>query len=88
VDRVLTLPGKVHSELESTQWLRSVNTSLSRDCILTNKTRFGSLSFNKKSVLNTWSGLLLNEDSLPDDWTYENGVLVGIQPYTVRNGIG
>jgi hypothetical protein len=89
VDRVLTHPGKVHSELAiCTQWLRSINVSLSRDRILTNKTKFGSLSFNKKLVLNTWSGLLLNEESLPDDWTYEKGVLVGIQPYTVRNGIG
>jgi hypothetical protein len=86
---VLTHPGKVHSELAiGTQWLRSINVSLSRDRILTNKTKFGPLSFNKKLVLNTWSGLLLNEESLPDDWTYEKEVLVGIQPYTVRNGIG
>jgi hypothetical protein len=69
VDRVLTHPGKVHSELAiCTQWLRSANASLSRDRILTNKTRFGSLSFKKKLVLNTWSGLLLNEESLPDGW--------------------
>jgi hypothetical protein len=89
VDRVLTHPGKVHSELAiCTQWLRSINVSLSRDRISTNKTKFGSLSFNKKLVLNTQSGLLFNEESLPDDWTYEKGVLVGIQPCTVRNGIG
>jgi hypothetical protein len=80
VDRVLTHPGKVHSELAiCTQWLRSLNALLSRDRILTNKTRFGSLSFNKRLVLNTWSGLLLNEDSLPDDWTYEKG---GFSGYT------
>jgi hypothetical protein len=89
VDRTLTHPGKIHSELAiCTQWMRSINASLNRDRILTNKTRFGPLSFNKNLVLNTWSGLLLNEDSLPDDWTYEKEILVGIQLYTVKNGIG
>ena len=89
VDRVLTHPNKIHSEPAiCTQWLRSINASLSRDRILTDKIKFGKLCFNKELVLNTWSGLLLNEESLPDDWTYTKGVLVGIQPYTVRNGIG
>ncbi|KAJ7220157.1 hypothetical protein GGX14DRAFT_354895, partial [Mycena pura] len=82
-------PNKIHSNLAiCTQWLQSINASLSRDRILTNKIKFGMLSFNKELILNTWSGLLLNEESLPDDWTYTKGVLVGIQPYTVRSGIG
>ncbi|KAJ7190310.1 hypothetical protein GGX14DRAFT_605990 [Mycena pura] len=34
-----------------------------------------ALCFNKELVLNTWSGLLLNEESLLDDWTYTKGVL-------------
>jgi hypothetical protein len=89
VDRIFTNPGKVHLEPAIyNQWLRSVNTSLRQDQILTDKMRFGPLSLNKKLVLNTWSGLLLDEESLPDDWTYAKGVLVGMQPYTVRNGIG
>jgi ribonuclease HI len=89
VDRTVTHPAKVHSELTiCTQWMRSINASLNRDRILTNKSRFGPLSFNKNLVLDTWSGLLLNEDLLPDDCTYKKGVLVGIQPYTVKNGIG
>jgi hypothetical protein len=81
VDRVLCNPGKIHSgQAIYNQWFKSVNTSPNRDRILTDKLRFGTLSLNKQLVLNTWSGLLLHEDSLPDDWTYTKRVLVGIQP--------
>ncbi|KAJ7488794.1 hypothetical protein B0H11DRAFT_1720312, partial [Mycena galericulata] len=55
--------------------LKALNGVLRRDHVLTDKIKFGPLVLNKKLVLNTWSGLLLDEDSLPDDWTYE-GVLV------------
>ncbi|KAJ6618614.1 hypothetical protein B0H10DRAFT_1795006 [Mycena sp. CBHHK59/15] len=68
-----------------------VNSALGRDRILTNKMKFGNLALNKDLVLRTWSGLLMNEAALPDDWTYTVGVLVGIQPLTLndpRNGIG
>jgi hypothetical protein len=50
--------------------------------------KFGALAFKKQLVLNTWSGLLLDEDSLLDDWTYEEGVLVAIQPLTDKTGMG
>ncbi|KAJ7697135.1 hypothetical protein B0H17DRAFT_1130451 [Mycena rosella] len=40
------------------------------------KVKFGPVALNKQLVLKTWSGLLLDEASLPDDWTHE-GVLVG-----------
>ncbi|KAJ7737787.1 hypothetical protein DFH07DRAFT_752898, partial [Mycena maculata] len=59
------------------KWLKPLNTILQRDSILTDKKNFGPLTFNKTAVLKTWSGLLLDKDSLPDDWTHE-GVLVGI----------
>ncbi|KAJ7861304.1 hypothetical protein B0H13DRAFT_2237295 [Mycena leptocephala] len=39
-------------------------------------------------VLDTWSGTLLDEDSLPDDWTRSEEVLVGIRPITRKNGVG
>jgi ribonuclease HI len=58
---------------------------LKRDWILTDKVKFGTLALKKQLVLNTWSGLLKDEDSLPDDWTKIEGVLVGIWP---MNGIG
>jgi hypothetical protein len=77
VDRILIHPGKIHSQLAlHNQWLRSINASLNRDRILADKLRFGSLSLNKQLVLNTWSGLLLNEESLLDDWIHTKGVLV------------
>ncbi|KAJ7772302.1 hypothetical protein B0H16DRAFT_1768950 [Mycena metata] len=71
------------------QWLKMVNAALQRDRILTNKARFGTLALNKQTVLNTWSGLLMDEDSLPDDWIFTKGVLVGIRPKAATaNGIG
>ncbi|KAJ7692204.1 hypothetical protein B0H17DRAFT_934293, partial [Mycena rosella] len=66
-------------------WLRSINTVLHRDCILTDKIKFGPLALKAKLVLKTWSGLLMDEDSLPDDWTHTEEVLVAIRPIT---GIG
>ncbi|KAJ7903231.1 hypothetical protein B0H13DRAFT_2025770, partial [Mycena leptocephala] len=66
-------------------WLKSVNSALQRDRILTDKVKFGPFALRKwQMVLNTWSGLLRDEDSLPDDWTLTEGVLVGIWP---MNGI-
>ncbi|KAJ6628226.1 hypothetical protein B0H10DRAFT_2209891 [Mycena sp. CBHHK59/15] len=53
-----------------------MNSALRRDCILTNKIKFGPLALKKNMVLNTWSGLLMDEDTLPDDWTLTEGVLV------------
>jgi hypothetical protein len=37
------------------------------------------LVLQKQLVLNTWSGLLMDEASLPDDWTYK-GVLMVCNP--------
>jgi hypothetical protein len=65
-----------------------INGALKRDQILTNRTRFGSLAIGKQLVFDTWSGTLLDEDSLPDDWIKSKGVLVGIRPSTQTNGVG
>ncbi|KAJ6448750.1 hypothetical protein C8R45DRAFT_772714, partial [Mycena sanguinolenta] len=71
-------PERTVSEREvHNQWLSAINRALQRDCLLTNSIKFGPLALNQKLILNTWSGLLMNEASLPDDWTYE-GVLVGM----------
>ncbi|KAJ7506394.1 hypothetical protein B0H11DRAFT_1707127, partial [Mycena galericulata] len=80
---------KAASETEiHNRWVSVMNTALRRDKLLTNKVRFGSLAIKKQLVLDTWSGTLLNEDSLPDDWTQSKGVLVGIRPITRNNGVG
>ncbi|KAJ6459914.1 hypothetical protein C8R45DRAFT_843014 [Mycena sanguinolenta] len=70
-----------------TRWLNTINRALQRDRLLTDKTKFGAVAFQKQLILNTWSGLLINEESLPDDWTQE-GVLVGMRPKIVSKGIG
>jgi hypothetical protein len=57
-----------------------------RDCILTDKLRFETQAIKRQLVLNTWSGLLMDEDSLPDDRINTPGVLVGIRPK--KDGIG
>ncbi|KAJ7798043.1 hypothetical protein B0H13DRAFT_1933855 [Mycena leptocephala] len=56
-----------------------------RDRLLSNRTRFGSLAIKKQLVLDTWSGTLLDEDSLPDDWTRSEEVLVS--PNLVKRGL-
>ncbi|KAJ7826030.1 hypothetical protein B0H13DRAFT_2241148 [Mycena leptocephala] len=50
------------------RWVELINSALKRDQLLTNRARFGSLATKKQLVLDTWSGALLDEDSLPDDW--------------------
>jgi hypothetical protein len=69
------------------RWVATINATLKRDQLLTNRARFGPLATKKQMVLNTWSGTLLDEDSLPDDWIKVKGVLVGIRPATQKNGV-
>jgi hypothetical protein len=87
-DKVLKNPHHNITDVEiHNRWLKSVNSALGRDRILTNKMKFGNLALNKDLVLRTWSGLLINEDALD----LHSGVLVGIQPLRLndpRNGIG
>jgi hypothetical protein len=70
------------------RWVAMMNLTLKRDQLLTDRVRFGSLATNKQLVPNTWSGTLLDEDSLPDDWIKQKGVLVGIWPNTPKIGMG
>ncbi|KAJ7260028.1 hypothetical protein B0H12DRAFT_1277944, partial [Mycena haematopus] len=60
------------------RWVSMINSTLRQDQLLTNTARFGDLAIKKQLVLKTWSGTLLDEDSLLDDWTRCRGVLVGI----------
>ncbi|KAJ7766422.1 hypothetical protein DFH07DRAFT_737228, partial [Mycena maculata] len=88
VTRVINNPDMVLTTMEiHNRWLKAVNGALQCDRLLTDKTKFGPLALKKQLVLNMWSVLLMNEDSLLDDWTYE-GVLVGMWPMNDRYGIG
>ncbi|KAJ7506053.1 hypothetical protein B0H11DRAFT_1707609 [Mycena galericulata] len=86
--RVFETPTPASETEIHNRWVSQMNSSLRRDQLLTNRTKFGPLAFKKQLVLNTWSGTLLDEDSLPDDWTKSKGVLVGIRPNTPKNGVG
>ncbi|KAJ6512810.1 hypothetical protein C8R45DRAFT_771814, partial [Mycena sanguinolenta] len=52
---------------------------LKRNQLFTNKIHFGHLAINRRIILHTWSGILWDEDSLPDDWIQSDQVLVGIR---------
>ncbi|KAJ6551930.1 hypothetical protein B0H19DRAFT_950337 [Mycena capillaripes] len=80
---------KIHNRWEiHNRCVSWMNAALNRDRLLSNCARFGSLATRKQLVLNTWSGTLLDEDSLPDDWTIVKGVLGGIRPTTRKNRVG
>lgn len=76
-----------HDEIHNC-WIAIINSTLKHDILLTNQACFASLTIKKQMVLNTWSGTLLDEDSLPDDWIKSKGVLVNIRPVTRKNGAG
>ncbi|KAJ7215733.1 hypothetical protein C8J57DRAFT_1600183, partial [Mycena rebaudengoi] len=80
VSRVIKNPDRVLTQMQvHNQWVTAINAALRRDRLLTDKIKFGPLALKKQLILNTWSDLLMDEDSLPDDWTSE-GVLVGMRP--------
>ncbi len=58
--------------------IATLNERLECDRIRTSWKRYQSKALPGKLVLRTWSGTLLNEMSLPEDWLEANGVLVGI----------
>ncbi|KAJ7855229.1 hypothetical protein B0H13DRAFT_2237905 [Mycena leptocephala] len=60
------------------RWEHCLNIRISVDCLLTNKSKYGTKAVKKSLVLKTWNKILQNEDRLPADWTREDGVLVGI----------
>ncbi|KAF8207351.1 hypothetical protein K438DRAFT_1575714 [Mycena galopus ATCC 62051] len=60
------------------RWIAAINMALKRDILSTNKIHLSRLAFKRQTVLNTWSGTLWDEDSLPDDWIKSDRVLVGI----------
>ncbi|KIM72046.1 hypothetical protein PILCRDRAFT_82226 [Piloderma croceum F 1598] len=67
-----------HSPKEiQNRWLHAMNKRLQFDCAMTNR-RFEKKALADDVVLQTWSGTLHNEHSLPDNWIQESGVLAGI----------
>jgi hypothetical protein len=56
-----------------------VNKRLALDQAMTNP-RYGVKALDTHLVLHTWSGILKNEASMPENWIKQPGVLVGIVP--------
>lgn len=77
-DRVINeRPNYTLHEIEQ-QWSHAINRRMRLDCILSDKKKFQKKAIRVPLVLKTWRGMLLHESSLPEDWTRENRVLVGI----------
>ncbi|KAG1809887.1 uncharacterized protein HD556DRAFT_1428133 [Suillus plorans] len=70
------------------RWISTINRRLKYDKLLTNASRHGKKALRESLVLRTWSGVLLDEDDLPDNWIWTAGVLVGILPqrFSEHNG--
>ncbi|KIJ06161.1 hypothetical protein PAXINDRAFT_92421 [Paxillus involutus ATCC 200175] len=81
-ERAIKLEGdtsKFHTREEiQNRWIFAMNSRLKMDMLLTDRARYGKKAIPQKTVLQTWSGVLLDEDNLPDNWIWQSGVLVGI----------
>ena len=76
-------PDDHHSTKEiHNRWLATINKRLRLDCLLTDKRRYGKKATKASKVIQTWSGILYEEQNLPSDWHRQAGVLVGIKPRT------
>jgi ribonuclease HI len=78
-DRVISCDGVPTTEEEiMNKWKFAINQRLQVDITLANRpTRGKRPALAQKLVLETWSGTLDNEESLPADWIREPRVLVG-----------
>ncbi|KJA22319.1 hypothetical protein HYPSUDRAFT_186477 [Hypholoma sublateritium FD-334 SS-4] len=71
-------PDKILSEQEITRkWMHRINRRLRLDQIMSTKQQYKWKKVSRKLVLETWQGVLNNEENLPTDWTQIRGVLVG-----------
>jgi len=60
------------------RWCWTVNNRLALDCALTDTMKYGKKGLRKSVVRKTWTGVLRDEDRLPEEWFRESGVLVGV----------
>ncbi|KAF9231095.1 hypothetical protein BU15DRAFT_68624 [Melanogaster broomeanus] len=83
-ERAIKLEGKeelFHSDIEiHNRWVACINKRLKYDRLLADSVRYGKKALKLDLVLKTWSGVLMDEHNLPDDWIRQSGVLVGIAP--------
>ena len=69
---------KLHTPDEiMNRWHRAINIRLKMDRLHTDTLKYGKRALKEKLILQTWSGVLHNEQDLPDNWIWAAGVLVG-----------
>jgi ribonuclease HI len=84
-ERVMKNNGAHPTEVEiHNRWVNTMNARVQMDCNMTHRRYKKALP--AKTVLRTWTGVLANEDQLPEDWTGVSGVLVGIGPKRQQGG--
>jgi hypothetical protein len=62
------------------RWLHVINSRLTMERLLTDRRRYGKKALSVQSVTQTWDEILLDRMNLPNNWTKQAGVLVGIRP--------
>jgi hypothetical protein len=69
-----------HTEDEiRSRWVAKMNHRLSMDQMLASERCFDGKAIPVQLVLDTWKGTLADEETLPDNWIWLGGVLVGIR---------
>ncbi|KAJ6472421.1 hypothetical protein C8R45DRAFT_835894 [Mycena sanguinolenta] len=94
-DRVINWAGEPHSETAIiNKWLFNMNQRLQLDVTLANRPARGNRPrLGTRLVVDTWSGVLDDENNLPANWLRGTRVLVGRRALTqsqlcLRDGIG
>jgi ribonuclease HI len=77
-ERVIGEKGPASTREIRNRWVKSINNRIALDCALIDATKYGKKSIRKSVVRKTWCKVLRDEDRLPNDWTRETGVLVGV----------
>jgi hypothetical protein len=73
-------PQPKHSEDEiHNRWVAKINHRLSIDKMLSSESRFEKKAIPVQLVIDTWKGTLAEEQTLPNNWVRQSGVLVGIR---------
>ncbi|KAI0684024.1 hypothetical protein C8T65DRAFT_622841, partial [Cerioporus squamosus] len=67
----------LHERVIQARWLAALNRRLRIDQGLT-AVRLGKRALPRELVLETWDAILMDRDSLPEDWIGRPGVLVGM----------
>jgi hypothetical protein len=76
-NRRLASPNEIQN-----RWLTAINGRLRIDRCMTSRYRYKERAIPAHVVRDTWTGILMNEEDLPEEWEKDSGpgVLVGIEP--------